>query len=188
MQTKRHPGERFGRLVLLERSTNAVNGAPRWLCSCDCGNPVTVHASNLSSGTTKSCGCLRVDACKARERKKNHPTHGAVLTYYKRNAKVRGYEWKLDLELFSQLVLGKCNYCGALPSSRRLHYKTRQGDVVKLVDSNGIDRINNNIGYLPSNVVSCCSDCNRAKASMTTEEFIELARRIVLRANERSDA
>lgn len=30
-----------------------------WLCRCDCGNLVTVSNRNLTSGHTKSCGCLR---------------------------------------------------------------------------------------------------------------------------------
>lgn len=30
-----------------------------WLCKCDCGNFIEVVGTSLSSGNTKSCGCLR---------------------------------------------------------------------------------------------------------------------------------
>lgn len=52
-------GQRFGRLVVLERVENKGCGAPRWLCRCDCKKKVVVNGSNLRSGRTKSCGCLK---------------------------------------------------------------------------------------------------------------------------------
>lgn len=54
------PGERFGRLVILERdyspSPNKANNA-RWLCQCDCGNTTSAVGSSLRRGKTVSCGC-----------------------------------------------------------------------------------------------------------------------------------
>ena len=38
--------------------------------------------------------------------------------------------------------------------------------------TNGIDRMNNNIGYEISNVVPCCSVCNKMKSSLSKEEFL----------------
>lgn len=51
--------QKFGRLtplkrVLLEGKTQKV-----WLCKCDCGNTVYLKTNLLTSGNTKSCGCLR---------------------------------------------------------------------------------------------------------------------------------
>ena len=37
----------------------------------------------------------------------------------------------------------------------------------------GIDRIQNEPFYGPSNTVSCCGTCNRMKSSMGSHEFIE---------------
>ena len=36
---------------------------------------------------------------------------------------------------------------------------------------NGIDRKNNNLGYTYDNCVTACTTCNKAKNSMTIEEF-----------------
>ena len=53
-------GQRFGRLVVLERADN-ISGLTAWKCKCDCGNEIIAIANNLKRGHTKSCGCFRVD-------------------------------------------------------------------------------------------------------------------------------
>lgn len=50
-------GQRFGRLVVLNRETPRGTNAS-WRCKCDCGNEVVVFRQNLRMGNTKSCGCL----------------------------------------------------------------------------------------------------------------------------------
>jgi hypothetical protein len=50
-------GKRFGKLVVLEKA-NSVEKRPSWICKCDCGKTTTVIGGNLTSGTTKSCGCI----------------------------------------------------------------------------------------------------------------------------------
>lgn len=52
-------GKRFGRLVAIESTYNGKNRI--WTCTCDCGNKITVQASHLNLGHTKSCGCLHPD-------------------------------------------------------------------------------------------------------------------------------
>jgi hypothetical protein len=51
-------GTRFGRLEVIERSHNNNKGNSRWVCRCDCGNEVVVLRYQLTSGKTKSCGCI----------------------------------------------------------------------------------------------------------------------------------
>ena len=43
---------------------------------------------------------------------------------------------------------------------------------------NGLDRINNDLGYKISNIVSCCGVCNIMKKRLTVEQFIDQARKI----------
>jgi hypothetical protein len=43
---------------------------------------------------------------------------------------------------------------------------------------NGLDRIKNAEGYTFENVVSCCYICNRAKSTMTQEEFLAWISRV----------
>lgn len=63
-------GQRFGRLVAVERAPRSKGGATMWACKCDCGNMVTVQYSNLKRGATQSCGCLN------HENRVNHIKHG----------------------------------------------------------------------------------------------------------------
>lgn len=58
-------GQRFGRLVALER-----NGS-KWSCRCDCGATKVALAANLSAGRTRSCGCFQAESAKSRA-----TTHG----------------------------------------------------------------------------------------------------------------
>lgn len=50
-------GQRFGRLTVIERA-GTKKGHATWLCICDCGKESTVKGSSLTSGMTRSCGCL----------------------------------------------------------------------------------------------------------------------------------
>lgn len=51
-------GQRFGRLVVIERAPKISGKKPRWICQCDCGNTKEVAAAALKSGGVRSCGCL----------------------------------------------------------------------------------------------------------------------------------
>lgn len=51
-------GQRFGRLIVIKR-IGTKHGHPLWLCACDCNNKAEVTTSDLRSGGTSSCGCLR---------------------------------------------------------------------------------------------------------------------------------
>lgn len=52
-------GERFGRLLVVERDLSRGPKPTRWLCHCNCGNSVSVVAYCLGNGHTTSCGCAR---------------------------------------------------------------------------------------------------------------------------------
>lgn len=58
-------GMRFGRLTVLGLAEPYVTPkglrVRRWECLCDCGNIACVRSHFLTSGETKSCGCLRHD-------------------------------------------------------------------------------------------------------------------------------
>lgn len=51
-------GKKYGRLLVISRAENK-NGRVYWYCKCDCGRTAIVSAIKLTSGETKSCGCLR---------------------------------------------------------------------------------------------------------------------------------
>lgn len=57
MPVKELVDERFGSLVVVERSDNDGSGSARWLCVCDCGERRTIAGTGLRAGRNKSCGC-----------------------------------------------------------------------------------------------------------------------------------
>lgn len=72
-------GKRFGRLVVISRDidhfTESGNRQVTWICRCDCGANISVRATHLRNGHTKSCGCLKKEGAARRVRKMN-TTHG----------------------------------------------------------------------------------------------------------------
>lgn len=66
--------QRFGRLISI-CSSKRDNGRTYWLCQCDCGKQTSVYISKLTTGETKSCGCLRNELTSKRQKK-----HGLTKT------------------------------------------------------------------------------------------------------------
>lgn len=58
-------GQRFGFLTVLEHygvhTTPSGTKRHLWLCECDCGTIKPVQAINLKNGTTKTCGCGKIE-------------------------------------------------------------------------------------------------------------------------------
>lgn len=51
-------GQRFGKLVVIERSGANNPKKVLWSCQCDCGKKLNVVAGSLVTGNTTSCGCV----------------------------------------------------------------------------------------------------------------------------------
>ena len=71
MNFKNLIGQRFGKLVVLNRAQSKINKSGRsrtmWNCECDCGNSIIVSADYLKRSECPSCGC---EATKNRIEKK----------------------------------------------------------------------------------------------------------------------
>lgn len=63
-------GQVFGRLTAI--SDAGVVGKRRWLCRCECGVECVVPLDYLTSGKTRSCGCLKREIIAVGA----HTTHG----------------------------------------------------------------------------------------------------------------
>jgi len=91
--------------------------------------------------------------------RQNHPNHVRSLNGRYAgllgSARIRDVAVSLTKEQYAIVVAAPCYYCGG-PLPRRGH---------------GVDRIDNTQGYVLGNVRPCCSKCNRAKHTMSEEEF-----------------
>lgn len=78
-------------------------------------------------------------------------------TYKNTNQNQRQYEFTLTEEQYYNLINECCYICGKQPS---------------LTHKNGIDRFDNDVGYLYENCNSCCGQCNYMKNNLEYEQFI----------------
>lgn len=167
-------GKKFGRWTVVgfagrrvtEKSVRMI-----WECMCECGNKRNVPAGVLMRGGSKSCGCLKREGRKILPR--GIPERNLLLRTYKKNAELRGLEFSLTAEQFVDLMQQDCFYCGAEPK-KSVRGKGFDGKYAY----NGIDRVNNSIGYTLENCVSCCETCNKAKLMMSEDEFAEWVVRV----------
>ena len=51
-------GQRFGKLVVVEKASKTYNGYSVWKCICDCGREIEVDTKRLKRGTIANCGCI----------------------------------------------------------------------------------------------------------------------------------
>jgi hypothetical protein len=92
-------------------------------------------------------------------------TPGAKFALYKYNAKVGKIPFKLTFEEFMTFWQQPCYYTGIL------------------IETIGIDRVDNNKGYTMDNCVSCNEDINKMKLKMNKNRFINLCIKITNRFN-----
>ena len=148
-------GNRYGRLLVLESIPERNNNmSVLWRCRCDCGNIIVVPTAYLTSGNTKSCGCLQIDNTIKASLKHGFVVGGEIEKLYHiwlgmkqrcSNPKCKEYdnyggrgitvcdEWKNDYAAFRQWAYSN-GY-----------------DKTKNKKECSIDRIDNNKGYSPDN-------------------------------------
>jgi hypothetical protein len=63
--TKDISGKLFGRLTAIEPTDKRLGHSVVWKCICDCGKEIFIGQKALSTGDTKSCGCLDAENRKA---------------------------------------------------------------------------------------------------------------------------
>lgn len=152
-------GQKFNKLTALYRNGSNKKKLALWHCICECGNEHDVAGSHLISGDIKSCGCLfRLSTGVA--------AMNTLYRNYQETALKRNIVFNLTIEDFHKLTKQNCHYCNIPPIQRRKVPFTN-GDYIY----NGIDRINNNIGYELDNCLPCCKFCNGSKCKMTYNEF-----------------
>ena len=148
-------GERYGKWVVLGSAPSEIKNS-RYLCVCDCGIVRAIRTAELKRGRSQSCGCSRrVDGA----------AFNLLYAQFKSSAKKRGYEWKLSKEAVKEITLSECTYCENPP------FYTKE-TAHETYTYNGIDRVNNDIGYTEENCVACCGICNISKGTRNADEFL----------------
>ncbi len=131
------------------------------LAQCVCGKIKEVTGRSIRTQTSKNCGCKK--GIKTRGRSKSLFKDGsqtALFFRYQRSAKYHDRDFTLTFDQFIKIASTNCYYCDRKPES-----KSKKGYVIFYY--NGVDRVDNNRGYVPDNVVPCCTICNTKKGGVT---------------------
>lgn len=190
-------GQKFGRLTVL--STIWRDRQTFCDCICECGTSCVVRARILRAGRTKSCGCFRRENGRKvgqnLEVKFRLPVGEAAFrnlySRYKADAARRKHSFELNETEFRSLITQPCFYCDALPAQK--HYaspskrKSRNASNGHFV-YNGIDRMDNDLGYRFGNCVPCCKKHNYMKRGLSLEQFISECKFLAVRFADKSKA
>lgn len=198
------PGEKFGRLIVIEHIKNSETGKRtqnvKTYCTCGSGERI-VKSNDLRSGNTRSCGCLKLERIQNLQKSRQVGRSGyernqtlafrRYLKWYKRNAEIREIEWCLREQDFREIASKPCHYCGAEPKKndkfaveylrRFMSRGTKACQTTydnKIIYANGIDRVDSSCPYVIDNCVPSCTDCNLGKHVKTKEEFLEWVGRV----------
>lgn len=175
-------GQQFGRWTVISETRQIIQAGRRryhaW-CRCECGTERSVDIDNLKKKNhTLSCGCHKSEQQIIRNKENKYgklpageSAFNAILYTYKQNAAKKNREFSLTREEFRSLLKMNCIYCGAEPHNLKV---TKGGSFVY----SGIDRKDNNIGYIVTNCVSCCNICNKMKLNFTYQDFMDHIRNI----------
>lgn len=140
----------------------------------NCGTVYEKHSGHLNTARRRNQKyCIECTPHNIKKRPPGESCLRSLIARYKRGAKERKYEWKLTDQEARGLFLSNCYYCNLKPSNE---WKQATGNGTFIY--NGIDRLNNSIGYKIDNVVSCCKICNFMKSDMIREDFLNKIRRI----------
>lgn len=97
---------------------NGKKAPIKWHCKCDCGNEKDVKGSYLTSGVSRSCGCLASDAARERRRKHNHNRYDLQTYEYAVGYTNKNKEFYFDKEDYEKIKpycweINPCGYCCA---------------------------------------------------------------------------
>lgn len=187
-------GKKFGKLTVIQFDKVVITNYKSkkqtdklWICKCECGTEKTVKQNALVCNRILSCGCRLKEihkniGIKRKSLPKGEAAWNVYYSKYKYNAEKRDRIFDITFESFKKFCTSNCKYCGIVPSKvEPSGRKTWTVNGTILV--NGIDRVNNNIGYIESNCVPCCSQCNAAKKDFTEKQWNEWLDRIFLFRN-----
>ena len=107
-KAKDYTGQKFGRLLVLERTKRYENNRWRtyYKCQCECGNYITTRSDGLVRGTAVSCGCYHLEVTGNINRGK--PT--ATLTHGKSHTRLYGVYMDMKTRCYNKNSKDYKNY------------------------------------------------------------------------------
>ena len=180
MKFKYSEGDVVGNLEIKGLGGTSKSGTRLYSVLCLlCGSVTDKRLQTIERA--QSCGCIqskrnmRVAGSGRKTAEGTRVEINTLISIYKSNARKRGISFDLSYIQFETLVDSECYFCGDAGGNtlRKRSYNDYR--------YTGIDRVDNSVGYLPSNCISCCSWCNRAKNNGTLVNFVDKCKKITSR-------
>lgn len=171
-------GKIFGKLKILENIKNKrISSGLVWLCLCECGKKKKISSQCLIAGSSRSCGCSKIEFSRIK-RIKPETAFNVLYKRYISDAKRRNLEFKINKIEFKDMTLKNCYYCDVNPS-QRIQLESKSGTYIY----NGLDRSDNEKGYTIDNCVPCCGLCNWMKINLSKDKFLDQIKKIHFNRN-----
>jgi len=118
-----------------------------WQCVCDCGITKIVRGTSLTSGQTKSCGCLQKEIAKLSHTKHGYRNHYLYNTLQKIIQRCTNHK-DPDYKNYGKRGINVCDRW----LDKNNGFKNFLEDIGERPSSkHQLDRINNNLGYFKEN-------------------------------------
>ena len=107
-------GDKFNLLTVVKEAKRLHKTKRRFLCECDCGNKKEIDLIHLTSGRTRSCGCLWIKHVQNQSKGKDSPSwkggkrieSGGYVEIYKpgylkarKNGYVKEHRYVMEIKL-----------------------------------------------------------------------------------------
>lgn len=138
-------GKKFGRLTVLELLPKRKKHR-EWLVVCDCGKKLSVMGSNISYGTSKSCGCLFKELLTKRNLKHGHARKNKISKTYNSWYGMFGRCYSKKNNMYRSYGARGIRVC-----KRWNKFENFLKDMGVRPENTSIGRINNDGNYTPKN-------------------------------------
>jgi hypothetical protein len=180
-------GSIIGDLTIVECAdrTSKKNEGVYWNCLCKCGVSVQKITKYLTSNKSQIKACTNCNRFRRLSKDPGSATWNTLFRHYRVSATKRNLVFDIDFDKFKEICEQNCHYCAKVPSPRNAYSspslqinRAVETIISAWINANGIDRLNNDLGYIATNVVPCCPDCNYAKQELSKNNFFKLIKKI----------
>lgn len=172
---EKYIGQTFGKLTVLKFEGRDKHNHKTILAECDCGKIIEIPLYSLVTKNTSSCGCS------SRKRGKEHALWkgyeeitSSYISSCIKGANLRNLSWNITPEIMWNQYIKQNRLCNL--SGIPIHFAlTRKKYKVQTAS---LDRIDNTLGYEPTNIQWLHKDINKMKMDLSQDRLIELCERI----------